>query len=70
MADVVKQHNLERFVKLEHEIQKAEWQQAAGKWKITIRGPEGAFDDYADFFINGGGCLKSVLPAFCFSELC
>lgn len=59
MADVVKQHNLLRFVKLQHKVQRAEWQQDAGKWKITVRGPHGVFDDYAEFLVNGGGCLKS-----------
>lgn len=70
MADVAKQHDLLRFVKLEHKITQAEWLQGQGKWKITIRGPNGVVKDRADFFINGGGCLKSAYPIHMFREFC
>ncbi|KAH7072432.1 FAD/NAD-P-binding domain-containing protein [Paraphoma chrysanthemicola] len=59
MTDVADKHDLLRFAKLRHEIRRAEWQQASGKWKVTVCGPDGTFDDYADFFINGGGCLNN-----------
>ncbi|KAK4635895.1 FAD-binding monooxygenase moxY [Fulvia fulva] len=59
MTDVATEHDLLRFVKLRHQITKAEWQEDIGKWRVTVRGPDGTFDDFADFFINGGGCLNN-----------
>lgn len=52
-------HDLLRFVKLNHKITKAEWQSEEGKWKVTVEDSDGTtFDDYGEFFINGGGVLK------------
>lgn len=63
LTDVADKHGLMKYVKMNHEVTKAEWIQSSGKWKFTINGPEGVFDDYADFYINGGGVLKFVIEA-------
>jgi cation diffusion facilitator CzcD-associated flavoprotein CzcO len=58
---VAESNDLLKYVKFNHTIVSAEWQEADGKWKITImrnNDPNDIFDDYADFFVNGGGVLN------------
>lgn len=53
-------HKLGKYINLEHEVVKAEWQADRAKWVVTIRGPDGKeFDDEADIFINASGILNS-----------
>ena len=55
-------NGVEKYVKYNHKICRAEWLDQQGKWKVTImrnNDPEDTFDDYADFFINGGGFLNA-----------
>lgn len=68
LTDVADEHGLMKYVKMNHEVTKAEWIQSSGKWKFTIKGPGGVFEDHADFYINGGGVLKFVIEAS--KELC
>ncbi len=59
---VAASNDLERFVKFKHQIVGAEWLESISKWRITIvrdNDPTTAFDDYADFFLNGGGHLNA-----------
>ncbi|PVH71630.1 steroid monooxygenase [Cadophora sp. DSE1049] len=38
------------------------WLETAGKWKVTVMrngDPNDTFDDYADFFLHGGGVLNN-----------
>ncbi|GIZ39954.1 hypothetical protein CKM354_000331300 [Cercospora kikuchii] len=58
LTDVADEHGLMKYVKMNHEVTKAEWIQSSGKWKFTIKGLEGVFEDHADFYINGGGVLN------------
>ncbi|KAJ7243363.1 FAD/NAD-P-binding domain-containing protein [Mycena haematopus] len=51
--------NLWEYMKLEHEVLKAEWDDDAEKWRLQVRGPDGKeFEDDCDVFINGGGVLN------------
>ena len=55
-------NGVEKYVKYSHKICRAEWLDRQGKWKVTImrnNDPQDTFDDYADFFINGGGVLNA-----------
>lgn len=64
MEDTVEKHGLGKFVKFSHKIVEADWLEDEGKWKLIImRGddPTNTITDYADFFIHGGGVLKSVI---------
>ncbi|KAJ5621653.1 hypothetical protein N7528_006436 [Penicillium herquei] len=59
---VALENNVQKFVKFNHKIVKAEWLDDEGKWKVTLMkdgDPSSTFVDYADFFINGGGFLNS-----------
>lgn len=48
--------NLWEYMKLEHEVIKAEWDDDVKKWRIQVRGPDGKeFEDDCDVFLNGGG---------------
>lgn len=59
--DVASSNNLERFVKFGHKVVNAEWLEERGQWKISIMRMEDStvFDDYAEFFLNGGGHLNA-----------
>jgi cation diffusion facilitator CzcD-associated flavoprotein CzcO len=48
--------NLWEYMKLRHEVVKAEWDDDAKKWRLQVRGPDGKeFEDDCDVFLNGGG---------------
>lgn len=60
--NVAVSNNLERFAKFQHRIVGAEWLDSISKWRITVQqgdSPSTRFDDYADFFLNGGGHLNA-----------
>ncbi|KIW25994.1 uncharacterized protein PV07_09126 [Cladophialophora immunda] len=59
---VTDSNHLWKYVKFQHKIIQAEWLDTPGKWKVTImrnNDPLDVFDDYADFFLHGGGVLNS-----------
>ncbi|KAK9898968.1 FAD/NAD-P-binding domain-containing protein [Cystobasidium minutum MCA 4210] len=59
-AKVVEDHDLAKYINLEHEVIKAEWQDDRSKWVVTVRGPDGReFTDEGDIFINASGILNS-----------
>lgn len=47
---------IDKYIKLKHKIEHAEWDKEAGLWRFKIRNLETdeVFDDAAEFFINGG----------------
>ncbi|KAJ4204164.1 hypothetical protein NW759_015001 [Fusarium solani] len=54
--------NLERFVKVNHQIVGAQWIESLSRWRVTVmrnQDPYDCFDDYADFFLNGSGHFNS-----------
>jgi cation diffusion facilitator CzcD-associated flavoprotein CzcO len=58
---VAESNGLIKYAKFDHQIVGAEWQEAEGRWKIDVMrnsDPNDTFEDYADFFINGGGVLN------------
>jgi hypothetical protein len=56
---VVVDHDLAKYIKLEHEIIKCQWDEGSSKWHVTVKGPDGKeFVDIADVLINGSGILK------------
>ena len=50
-----------KYVKLKHKIERAEWNNEKGKWMLGVRDMvnDKVFDDEADFFINAGGVLNN-----------
>ncbi|KAJ7184364.1 FAD/NAD-P-binding domain-containing protein [Mycena filopes] len=56
---LVDKFNLWEYIKLKHEVVKAEWDDPAKKWRLQVRGPDGKeFEDTCDVFLNGGGVLN------------
>jgi len=51
---------LEKFIKLQHEVVAARWQEEQGTWSIQIKDISTGeiFSDWGHFLINGGGFLK------------
>lgn len=60
MKRVVHKHDLWGFIKLKHLVKNAEWDDAVGKWTITVEETESGntFTDTCDVFVNAGGPLK------------
>lgn len=51
---------INKYIKLKHQIERAEWDDEAGLWRFKIRNitTNEVFDDAAEFFINAGGVLN------------
>src|SRR4051794_35463045 len=59
-AKIVEDHDLGKYIRLEHEVVKAEWQGDMSKWVVTVKGPDGKeFGDECDVFINASGILNN-----------
>ncbi|KIW16980.1 hypothetical protein PV08_04171 [Exophiala spinifera] len=60
LQDVVETYDLNKYAVYGIEVLKAEWLEDQGQWKITLRRENGEiFEDFADFYINGGGILNT-----------
>ncbi|KAJ6582825.1 FAD/NAD-P-binding domain-containing protein [Mycena sp. CBHHK59/15] len=56
---LVDKFGLWKYIHLQHEVLKAEWDDDAHKWRLRVRGPDGnEFDDDCDVLINAGGVLN------------
>ncbi|GJE84376.1 NAD(P)/FAD-dependent oxidoreductase [Phanerochaete sordida] len=64
LQTVVSTYDLEKYIKLEHEMVGAKWDEATGRWRVNIKRPrtkaEGAevFEDTADLLFTGVGSLS------------
>ena len=63
----VKDFDLQRFIKLSHRVDRAEWDETSGKWKITISDLVSGtqFVDEAEIFVNAMGFLKYAVQSWC-----
>ncbi|KAF2196341.1 FAD/NAD(P)-binding domain-containing protein [Delitschia confertaspora ATCC 74209] len=52
---------ISKYVKLRHRVERAEWDDDAGLWRLQIRDLENntVIEDSAEFFINAGGVLNN-----------
>ncbi|KAE9408295.1 FAD/NAD-P-binding domain-containing protein [Gymnopus androsaceus JB14] len=56
---LVEKFNLGKYMRLSHEVVKADWAEDINKWRLTVVGPDGKqFEDECNVFINGGGVLN------------
>lgn len=60
MNSIVDTYGLRDQFKTSHEVVNARWDDAAAQWVVTVKGPDGEFEDRCDFLINGSGILKYV----------
>ena len=52
---IVKRHGLEKYIRLDHKVQKAEWSEENGKWLVNVENEEGNFVDEVDFIVTATG---------------
>lgn len=58
MKSTAQKYDIEKYIKLNHSITGANWDDELGKWKIRVRSGDVEFSDESDVFINAGGVLK------------
>lgn len=58
MKKTAKKYDVERFIKYQHSIKHAQWDERMGKWRLKVQHGEEVFEDVCDIFINAGGVLK------------
>lgn len=58
--DTAKNFDLEKYIKLQHEVVEAIWNEKDGLWMLKMRDRStGAIvEDQCHFLVNGGGFLK------------
>jgi hypothetical protein len=48
-----------KYVKFEHKIKTAKWNEEHGAWGLTVQAPDGSeFLDHCEILVNGSGVLK------------
>ncbi|KEF56739.1 uncharacterized protein A1O9_06929 [Exophiala aquamarina CBS 119918] len=59
-VDITHKYGLRKYIKLQHTIDKAEWDDQLGKWNLHITSLEESrsFHDQCDVLINAGGILN------------
>ncbi|KJZ71220.1 hypothetical protein HIM_09363 [Hirsutella minnesotensis 3608] len=57
---VARKFDLEKYIKLEHEVVKAQWNNDAAKWDLEIKDKTGQLmTDSGDVLVNGGGIINN-----------
>ncbi|KAL6242210.1 hypothetical protein RBB50_010758 [Rhinocladiella similis] len=59
-VDITHKYGLRQYFKLQHSVNKAEWDEGLGQWKVDVTDlAQGRhFQDHCDVFINAGGILN------------
>jgi cation diffusion facilitator CzcD-associated flavoprotein CzcO len=58
--DLTVTNDLEKYVKFNHRVVKAEWLDEQGQWEVTVENEKGELSvDRGEFFLNGGGFLNA-----------
>jgi cation diffusion facilitator CzcD-associated flavoprotein CzcO len=61
MHSVADKYDCNKYIKYQHTIKSAIWNENDGKWDIKVQQADGTvFIDNVDVFINAGGVLKLV----------
>lgn len=64
MHDVADKYDCNKYIKYNHSIKAAVWNESNAKWEVTVEKSDGiTFVDEVDIFINAGGVLKFVIIA-------
>lgn len=62
LKDIYEENDfINKYVKLRHQIEHAEWDDVKGVWKLQVRDlvNDSVLEDEAEFFINAGGVLNN-----------
>jgi cation diffusion facilitator CzcD-associated flavoprotein CzcO len=57
IKQTVKEWNLDRDIYLDTRVVAAQWQEAAGEWKVTVENEGKQREEYCDILISGQGVL-------------
>lgn len=58
--DVVDNHGLRKYMKLQHTVIGARWDSKMAKWTVELERSDGSkFEDICDFLVNGSGLLNN-----------
>jgi cation diffusion facilitator CzcD-associated flavoprotein CzcO len=61
MHGVADKYDCNKYIKYQHTIKSAIWNEDTAKWEIQVKRADGSMlDDEVDVFINAGGVLKLV----------
>lgn len=57
---VADKYGLRKYIKLRHSVDRAEWDETAGKWAVKVTNHEQGitFEDHCDILINASGIFK------------
>lgn len=59
MHDVAEKYDCNRYIKYNHSIKGATWDESKGKWNIQVQADDReVIHEEADVFVNAGGVLK------------
>lgn len=62
LQGTARKYGADRFIKLSHKVVGADWDSAAGKWKIQVEGPDGkTFTDESDVVVSARGNLNTKM---------
>lgn len=62
MHGVADKYDCNKFIKYQHTIKSAIWNESKGKWNIKVeKAGSVIIDDEVDVFINAGGVLKLIM---------
>jgi hypothetical protein len=62
MHGIAKKYDCNKYIKYQHTIKSAIWNESKGKWNIKVETADGKFvTDEVDVFVNAGGVLKLVI---------
>ncbi|KPI34552.1 putative sterigmatocystin biosynthesis monooxygenase stcW [Cyphellophora attinorum] len=62
LQETAREHELDQYVKYQHEVLSCDWLEDKGRWRFTImpnKDPSKIFSDEADFLIKGSGILNN-----------
>jgi len=57
MHRITRKWNLDRDVKLNHEVKEARWMDDRGQWRVTVENEGRTWEEYADVLLSGQGVL-------------
>jgi len=61
MRSVADKYDCNKYIKYQHTIKSAVWNEDKAKWRIEVEKNDGiVFNDEVDVFINAGGVLRFV----------
>jgi cation diffusion facilitator CzcD-associated flavoprotein CzcO len=54
-----RKYGVDKYTQLNTQVTKAVWNEDTGKWDLTLKGPNGEFNDSCDVLLNGTGILNA-----------